>query len=107
MAFNVYIGKKRIETVFYSLLNSETKAEAINRVKNSLISHDGFSPEIKVTWPKGQRLTRDVWEIRGNYGYGFETECAELSAREARKRLKEYRENGPGVYRIVKIRERV
>lgn len=55
-----------------------------------------------------KRKTRDVWEVRGNYGYGhgFETVTAELTLSEARQRLREYRENEPGVpFKIVKTRE--
>ena len=50
------------------------------------------------------RKTRDEWEILGNYGYGWDVECTEATAREARERLREYRDNGTGVYRLVKRR---
>lgn len=53
------------------------------------------------------RKTKDVFHIQGNYGWGFETECSEDNWKEARQRLKEYWENGPGVYRLVKRRERL
>lgn len=39
--------------------------------------------------------------VQGNYGYGYEDECAEETMREARQRLREYRENGPGTYRLI------
>lgn len=56
-----------------------------------------------------QRKTRDIYVIQGNYGYGhgWEDECSEDSRREARQRLKEYRENGPGAYRLICRRERL
>ena len=44
--------------------------------------------------------------IQGNYGYGhgFEDECSEETYKEAKARLKEYRDNAPGSYRIVNRR---
>ena len=41
--------------------------------------------------------------IQGNYGYGhgWEDETSESNHAEARARLKEYRENAPGAYRII------
>lgn len=56
------------------------------------------------------RKTRDVYDVRGNYGYGhgYETVTTEEDRVEAHARLREYRENEPGVpFRIVKRRERV
>jgi hypothetical protein len=55
-----------------------------------------------------QRKTRDVYEVRGDYGHGhgFETVTAETERAEARARLREYRENEPGIkFKIVKVRE--
>jgi hypothetical protein len=42
-----------------------------------------------------QRKTRDYWDIEQytGPGYGWESVCAEDTWKEARKRLKEYREN--------------
>lgn len=40
-----------------------------------------------------QRKTRDRWDIMTNWGYGWECECSEYTRKEARQRLKEYREN--------------
>jgi hypothetical protein len=57
-----------------------------------------------------QRKTRDIWELRVDYGFGhgWETECTETSRTEARKRLSEYRTNCPEYpVRIVKTRERI
>jgi hypothetical protein len=55
------------------------------------------------------RKTRDTYELQGNYGHGDGWECltAEDSRAEIRQRLKEYRENEGGNYRIVKKRERI
>lgn len=50
------------------------------------------------------RKTRDEWRISGNYGYGWDVECVEDTPRESRQRLKEYRENGGGAYKLTKHR---
>ncbi len=39
--------------------------------------------------------------IQGNYGYGWEDETAEEKLSEAQKRLREYKENGPGIYKVI------
>ena len=52
------------------------------------------------------RKTVDRWDIMSNYGYGWECECSEYTFKEAKQRLKEYRENGGGCYRLEKSREK-
>lgn len=52
------------------------------------------------------RKTVDRWDITGNYGYGWECECSEYTGKAAKQTLKEYRENGGGVYRLEKHREK-
>ena len=106
LAFNVSLNGKNIDTVFYSSMHSDTIVEACERVRKSLIDHDGYDPEIKITWPKGQRCTENVYEVQGYY-QGWECVCAETSRKEARARLKEYKENEGGSYRIVLKRERI
>lgn len=57
-----------------------------------------------------KRKTRDVFEVHGNYGHGHGFECvtAETDYDEAKQRLREYRENEPGVrFKIVVKRERI
>ena len=57
-----------------------------------------------------QRKTRDEYTILANYGYGhgWEEETAENTIREARQRLKEYRQNAPEyAYKIKKKRVRI
>lgn len=44
-----------------------------------------------------QRKTSDEFRILGDYGQGFEEVTAESTRAEARDRLKEYRDNEPGV----------
>lgn len=56
------------------------------------------------------RKTRDVWVVQGNYGYGdgWEDVTAEETYREARQRLKEYRENEPQYpHRLKLTREKI
>ena len=52
--------------------------------------------------------TVDIYEIQVDYGfgYGFETVCSEYNYKEAKQRLKEYRENERGIFRIKKTREK-
>ena len=54
-----------------------------------------------------RRKTRDEYRISGNYGYGWDVECTEDTPSEARKRLKEYRENGGGRYKLTKHRVKI
>lgn len=54
-----------------------------------------------------KRKTRDVWRPWSNYGYGWEVELEEDTYKEARQRLREYQENGGGVYKLQKGRERI
>ena len=52
------------------------------------------------------RKTADEYQIQGNYGYyGWEEVTAEETYKEAKQRLKEYRENEPGTsFQITKKR---
>ena len=101
--FNVWLHGKLVDTVSYSMGKS-TIAAAVEDTRRSLIDHDGYDPEIKVTWPKGQRVTEVEHVVQGDYGYGhgFEDESSESTRAEGLARLKEYRENGPGIYRLVR-----
>lgn len=103
-AFNVWLDGKLIDTVFYS--TNGTIAEKIEYVRDSLIGHDGYSPGIKVTWPKGQRVTRTVYDLEGDYGQGFETLCSG-TFKEMKANKKEYMDNAPCPLRIVRKMERV
>ena len=53
------------------------------------------------------RKTIDRWDIMTNYGYGWECECSEYTAADARRALREYRENSCGRFsvRLEKHRE--
>jgi len=50
------------------------------------------------------RKTRDEYNIMGNYGYSWEYECAYDTLKEAKQGLREYRENGNGLYKLEKKR---
>ena len=107
-AFNVWLGGKKIDTVFSK--EHGTIVEKCEQVRKSLIGHDGYDPEITVTWPKGQRVTRDSYDLEADYGYGngYEVISSSDTMRDAKQTRKEYRENGDYAHmRIVKRRERV
>ena len=53
------------------------------------------------------RKTKDVFVIQGNYGTGWDDENEEDTRIAARRSLKEYRDNGPGEYRLIKRREKI
>jgi hypothetical protein len=54
------------------------------------------------------RKTRDVWEVRGNYGQGYECVCASYDRREAVRDQRSHQENEPRVsFVLVKTRERI
>lgn len=58
-----------------------------------------------------QRKTRDRWDIETNYGYGWEVENSEYTMADAKRSLREYRENlgayGKCAVRMTKRRERL
>lgn len=103
-AFNIWCDNKLIDTVYCEL--SGTIKESMESVRSSLIHHDGYSSEIKVTWPKGQRVTVDEYDVEGDYGYGWEIVTCESTYSEARKRLREYERELPGYYQISHKRVR-
>ena len=54
------------------------------------------------------RKTRDIWEVQGNYGQGWECVTAEEKFSEARARIREYCENEPQYpHRIKLVREKI
>lgn len=58
-----------------------------------------------------QRKTRDRWDIETNYGCGWEVENSEYTRTNAKRSLREYRENlqayGKCDVRMTKHRERL
>lgn len=70
---------------------------------NSARAHDGLEPISRM--PAGTTYTPIAeFVLQGDYGYGhgWEDLCAEETRKEAKERLKEYRENEGGNYRIVR-----
>jgi hypothetical protein len=56
------------------------------------------------------RKTKDIWVVQGNYGYGhgWEDVNAEETWTDAKRSIREYRENEPGVsFRVRKKREKI
>ena len=54
------------------------------------------------------RKTRDVYEVQGNYGYGWDVVTTENTREKALIMLACYRENEPRAsHRIVKKREKI
>ena len=53
-----------------------------------------------------KRKTIDRWDIMTNYGYGWECENSEYTLKDAKRSLREYRENVRGAVRLEKHRER-
>lgn len=55
-----------------------------------------------------KRKTIDVYDIEGNYGQGFEAVNTETDWNAARRSIREYRENEPGIaFRLKRRRERI
>jgi DNA-binding sugar fermentation-stimulating protein len=54
--------------------------------------------------PQRERKTRDEYEIQMHTSEGWECVNTETTSRDARRSIKEYRENQPGSYKIVKKR---
>lgn len=104
-AFNIYLGSKLIDTVFFSIKG--TIADQIDYVRSSLINHDGYDSEIRVIWPKGQRVTCDYYDLLGDYGQGFEVLTSADTFKEIKQHKREYLENSPCPLKIVKKRQRI
>jgi len=51
-----------------------------------------------------QRKTSDEYQIHGDYGQGFEEVTAATTRKEAKQLIKEYRENEPYAFKIIKKR---
>lgn len=54
-----------------------------------------------------KRKTKDEWQLWSNYGYGWEHEISEDTWKEMRERLKEYRQNTNGNFRVKKVRVKI
>lgn len=105
-AFNVRLKGKLIDIVFYQVSKNQTIAGACADVRKSLIGHDGYSQDIAVTWPRGQRITETSYELHGDYGQGFELLTSAATFKGARQHKKDYLENSPCPLKIIKRMER-
>lgn len=94
--FNVRLSGKLIGSVTYE---GDVSAD---EVRESLINHDGYDPQIKVT-----RRTQLVHVVQGNYGQGWEDLTADTDYRRALSNLKDYRQNDPAPVRLIKRREKI
>lgn len=104
-AFNVYKGRKLIDTVFYSDANYKFTADD---VKKSLIGHDGYDADIRVTKARGKPTTEVQHIVQGDYGHGWEDLTASTVYKEANADLKAYRVNDPGTStRLIKRRVKI
>lgn len=58
-----------------------------------------------------KRKTRDRWDIETNYGYGWDVENSEYTRADAKRSLREYKENmeatGMCQVRMTKHREKI
>ena len=54
-----------------------------------------------------KRKTIDRWDSMTNYGYGWECENSEYTLKDAKRSVREYRENVQGDVRLEKHRERI
>ena len=48
LTFNINLNRKNIDTVFYTFDRKQTITEMVEYVKDSLIHHDGYDPDINV-----------------------------------------------------------
>lgn len=103
-AFNVYKGRKKIDTVFYSG-NFTT-----DDVRRSLVGHDGYDDDIRVTKARGPATTEVQHVVQVDYGcgQGFEDVSASTNRAEAKDDLKAYRTNCPQyASRLIKRRVKI
>ncbi len=89
----------------YTTIATSGRTETIRQqalwAYNSARAHDGLDPIKRM--PAGTKYAPIVeFDLEGNYGRGWEILCCEETRKEARERLKEYRENEGGTYRIVR-----
>ncbi len=95
--FNIKLGRKIIDTVFYNDMPKESAKD----IEKALKARGEIPQDATVT--KQRRKMKDEFEIQGNYGYGWDVECTEETKALANQRLKEYRENAGSIgnHRIV------
>ena len=78
--------------------------------KKSKRSHATIASPASSAKSKRAPKTKIIYVVQGNYGYGqgWEDVTAEETSKEARDRIREYRENERGVpFRLIRRRERI
>lgn len=73
-AYDVYLGRRNIDTVFYGQMPSgSNRAEREDDVRRSLVNHDGYDPDIVVRERREKKSTiRSNRAIRRNAGPGLD-----------------------------------
>lgn len=100
-AFNVYKGRKLIDTVSY------TGNESADDVRKSLISHDGYADDIRVTKARGKPTTEVQHIVQCHYGQGWEDVTASTDYMEAKADYKAYQQNHSYPSRLIKRRVKI
>jgi len=98
-AFRITLNDKVIDTVFQSC-TSMTIKDKQEEVYKSLVNHDGYDPAIIVKLIG--RNTFDEYHVEGCYNGQWEMVNCETTWKDAKRSIKEYRENEGGLFRIVK-----
>ena len=91
---------------FISSSDKPALRQAWNDTIDSMCKSDQL-PDRARDWTHPKRFYKDEFEIQGDYGYGHGYECVttEETHKEAKERLKEYRENEPRIpFKIVRKR---
>ena len=89
-------------------LNREI-AEALAGKKSARSSHSTIATAAPAKTKRVPK-TKLIWVVQGSYGYGhgWEDVTAEENWKEAKARIREYRENERGVpFRVIRRRERI
>jgi len=101
IAYNVYLGRKLIDTVFYEPFNAPNIRDN-ESVRKYLVNHDGYDTAIRVVTPRRKMETEYV--IQGWYTNRWEDVNTETSLVDAKRSLKEYNENEPYPHRRINRR---
>ena len=92
LTFNVNLNHKNIDTVFYTFNRKQTIAGMVEYVKDSLINHDGYDPDINVVCVTP--VTKREYVIQTCWGGEWCDDTTEETYKAAKEQLKSYSENG-------------
>lgn len=94
--------RKRYPAKFFECMKDEQK----KRGKKGFTSKTDLKKAVKKCNLKIKKpAKKTIFVLQGTYGHGWEDLTAEETRAEIRQRLKEYRENEGGNYRIIRRRE--